>query len=268
VHLPRPPYGIKFNSNFQWSTTSRDVKDGNAAHITREPEPVKAFPDTWRDGIHSYLTSLRDRLTVARDLLAGVGFGVRADRGRESRFVRWYARDFDRLKYRPLFASRDISGEGTGRFTLAQVNVGTRVPIAELGRAATPDELTAPDPLQSASLGRDKGEGAASWFPVNLAGKVFRPTMPSRWKTNEEGMDRLMRADRLIRRARHLTLHLAAVVARQDAHESGQPARARPAGGTSLDEHVTCSPRRRPSARTGAWRVADSASTGRTSTKT
>src|SRR5271155_5664551 len=68
-----PPYGIKFNSNFQWSTTSRDVKDGNATHITREPEQVKAFRDTWRDGIHSYLTYLRDRLTVARDLLADSG---------------------------------------------------------------------------------------------------------------------------------------------------------------------------------------------------
>src|ERR1700721_2084789 len=68
-----PPYGIKFNSNFQWSTTSRDVKDGNAGHITREPEQVKAFRDTWRDGIHSYLTHLRDRLTVARDLLTESG---------------------------------------------------------------------------------------------------------------------------------------------------------------------------------------------------
>ena len=68
-----PPYGIKFNSNFQWCTTSRDVKDGNAAHITREPEQVKAFRDTWRDGIHSYLTYLRDRLTVARDLLTESG---------------------------------------------------------------------------------------------------------------------------------------------------------------------------------------------------
>jgi adenine-specific DNA-methyltransferase len=68
-----PPYGIKFNSNFQWSTTSCDVKDGNAAHITREPEQVKAFRDTWRDGIHSYLTYLRDRLTVARKLLTDSG---------------------------------------------------------------------------------------------------------------------------------------------------------------------------------------------------
>jgi len=67
------PYGIKFNSHFQWSTTSRDVKDGNAGHITREPEQVKAFRDTWRDGIHSYLTYLRDRLIVARDLLTESG---------------------------------------------------------------------------------------------------------------------------------------------------------------------------------------------------
>ena len=68
-----PPYGIRFNSNFQWSTTSRDVKDGKAAHITREPEQVQAFRDTWRDGIHSYLSYLRDRLTVARELLTESG---------------------------------------------------------------------------------------------------------------------------------------------------------------------------------------------------
>jgi adenine-specific DNA-methyltransferase len=68
-----PPYGIKFNSNFQWSTTSRDVKDGNAGHITREPEQVKAFRDTWRDGVHSYLAYLRDRFTVARELLTESG---------------------------------------------------------------------------------------------------------------------------------------------------------------------------------------------------
>ena len=68
-----PPYGIKFNSNFQWSTTSRNVTDGKREHITREPEQVKAFRDTWRDGIHSYLTYLRDRLTAARELLAESG---------------------------------------------------------------------------------------------------------------------------------------------------------------------------------------------------
>src|SRR6185437_15505072 len=68
-----PPYGIKFNSNFQWSTRTRDVKDGNVDHITREPEQVKAFRDTWRDGIHSYLTYVRERLLVARDLLSDSG---------------------------------------------------------------------------------------------------------------------------------------------------------------------------------------------------
>ena len=68
-----PPYGIRFNSNFQWSTTNRFVSDGNPDHITREPEQVKAFRDTWRDGIHSYLSYLRDRLTVARDLLSDSG---------------------------------------------------------------------------------------------------------------------------------------------------------------------------------------------------
>ncbi len=67
-----PPYGINFRSNFQWSTTSPKVSD-RKDHITREPEQVKAFRDTWRDGIHSYLTYLRDRLTVARDLLADSG---------------------------------------------------------------------------------------------------------------------------------------------------------------------------------------------------
>jgi adenine-specific DNA-methyltransferase len=68
-----PPYGIKFNSNFQWSTTDRDAKTEGKGHITREPEQVKAFRDTWRDGIHSYLTYIRDRLTVARDLLTDSG---------------------------------------------------------------------------------------------------------------------------------------------------------------------------------------------------
>ena len=68
-----PPYGIKFNSNWQVSTQSRDVKDGKQADISREPEQVKAFRDTWKDGIHSYLTYLRDRLTVMRDLLTDSG---------------------------------------------------------------------------------------------------------------------------------------------------------------------------------------------------
>ena len=230
-----PPYGIKFNSNFQWSTTSRDVKDGNQEHITREPEQVKAFRDTWRDGIHSYMTYLRDRLTVARDLLTDSGsifvqigdenvHRVRAVMdevfgdenivslitvqkagstfsqylGGIADFVLWYAKDFSRVKYRSLYADRGLSPEESGRFTLAQTAVGMRVPVSEMLRPPTMEELVAPDPLQSASAGRDKGEGAASWFPVSIVGRIFRPTMQSRWKTNEAGMERLIRADRII----------------------------------------------------------------------
>jgi adenine-specific DNA-methyltransferase len=68
-----PPYGIRFQSNWQVSTRKRDVKDGKVADATRQPEQVKAFRDTWEDGIHTYLTYLRDRLTVARELLTDSG---------------------------------------------------------------------------------------------------------------------------------------------------------------------------------------------------
>jgi len=230
-----PPYGIKFDSNFQWSTTSQDVRDGNLSHITREPEQVKAFRDTWREGIHSYLAYLRDRLTIAHELLSDNGsifvqigdenvhrvralldevFGdnnlvslitVQKAGSTFSRylggiadFILWYAKDIERVKYRELFADRALSADDTGRFTLSQVDVGVRVPTTELNRAPNLDELVAPDPLQSASAGREKGEGAASWFPVVVAGQVFKPTMQSRWKTNEIGMQRLARADRII----------------------------------------------------------------------
>lgn len=145
-----PPYGIKFNSNWQVSTLSRDVKDGKQADITREPEQVKAFRDTWKDGIHSYLTYLRDRLTVARELLTESGsifvqigdenvhrvralmdevFG--ADNrimdivfaktvGQTSQFLPgitdyclWYARSREHTKFRPIVKLKELGGEGT-----------------------------------------------------------------------------------------------------------------------------------------------------------
>ncbi len=143
-----PPYGIKFNSNFQWSTTSRDVKDGKAEHISREPEQVKAFRDTWRDGIHSYLTYLRDRLTVARELLTESGsifvqigdenvHRVRAlmdevfgrensislisfstttgstDRylGQTTDYLLWYAKNQVAVKYSPIYQNKTPGGK-------------------------------------------------------------------------------------------------------------------------------------------------------------
>ena len=152
-----PPYGIKFNSNFQWSTTSRDVRDGKADHITREPEQVKAFRDTWRDGIHSYLTYLRDRLTVARDLLTESGsvfvqigdenvhrvrsvmdevFGEanfislitfkKSSSATErylsstSDYIIWYGKRIDSLKYRVLKQERIPGGAGGAAYTLVE----------------------------------------------------------------------------------------------------------------------------------------------------
>ncbi|MGA7263081.1 MAG: DNA methyltransferase, partial [Stellaceae bacterium] len=235
-----PPYGIRFNSNFQWSTTSRDVKDGNKDHITREPEQVKAFRDTWRDGIHSYLTYLRDRLTVARDLLADSGsifvqigdenvhrvralmdevFGqdnfvslISALKTTSSTndflsgvadYLLWFCRDRGRCKYREIYRSKEAGGEGAAHYNGMLMPDGLR-------RAATAQEKASPvnmpdgavlftaDQLQSASMGRDKGEGAASWFRVECEGRIFTPTMQSRWKTNEFGMRRLALSSRLI----------------------------------------------------------------------
>ena len=152
-----PPYGIKFNSNFQWSTTSRDVRDGNTEHITREPEQVKAFRDTWREGIHSYLTYLRDRLVVARDLLCDSGsvfvqigdenvHRIRALMDEvfgESNFCAqisfkktgastddliasgvdhliWFAKGRDRVKFHRAYKSRNLGDEGTEEYMFIQ----------------------------------------------------------------------------------------------------------------------------------------------------
>jgi len=234
-----PPYGIKFNSNFQWSTTSRDVKDGNIGHITREPEQVKAFRDTWRDGIHSYLTYLRDRLTVARDLLTESGsifvqigdenvhrvravldevFGdencigqisVKKTSGATSEnlpgttdFILFYAKNQNQVKYRQAYIGRQLGEDGDATYTFFQDESGQRrrLKAAELSGVALSNDANRIYRLQtlaSQSLGRSKGEGAASWFPVTIDGQTFRPSMSSRWKTNEAGMARLKSANRL-----------------------------------------------------------------------
>ena len=229
-----PPYGIKFNSNWQVSTQSRDVKDGKQTDISREPEQVKAFRDTWKDGIHSYLTYLRDRLTAMRDLLTESGsiFVQIGDEnvhrvrtvmdevfsggnfiseitvqkagstyaeflGGVADYVLWFCKNRSHLKYHPLYDARKLTEDDSGRFTLVRTEWGELIPkrAASIANAAN---LVAPDPLQSASAGREKGEGAASWFPVEMQGRKFLPTMQSRWKTNEAEMERLKRSQRLI----------------------------------------------------------------------
>lgn len=233
-----PPYGIKFNSNFQWSTTSRDVKDGNAGHITREPEQVKAFRDTWRDGIHSYLTYLRDRLVLARDLLTDSGsivvqigdenvhrvralldevFGdhnsvglifVKKTGGLGASglksvgdWIVWYAREKEKLKFRPLFSKKEV---GVGETT------GERY-----------DQVESPDGVTQRPMSRDEREDPSAlpqgWSPFQLdnltsgayrpnttvdytfRGQTFHPGMQSCWKTTVQGLDRLNVAGRLQR---------------------------------------------------------------------
>ena len=217
-----PPYGIKFNSNFQWSTTSRDVKDGNAEHITREPEQVKAFRDTWRDGIHSYLTYLRDRLTVARDLLTESGsifvqigdenvHRVRAVMDEvfgDGNFVSiiayakttgfsgdtlsnvadymvWYAKKRDLLKYRDLYTAKQAGEAGATKYREISSIQALKNSAHERTRLATSDQLTS----QGASLSEQR-------FPY--AGRVWTAPKGLHWKTTVEGLIRTAKAERII----------------------------------------------------------------------
>ena len=227
-----PPYGIRFNSNFQWSTTSRDARDGNAAHITREPEQVKAFRDTWRDGIHSYLTYLRDRLTVARDLLADSGscfvqigdenvHRVRAVMDEvfgESNFVTqvffkttsnlggsfiggsgdflvWYAKSKPNAKYRQLFQPSGLEQDAGNRFTRVQTNHFVRRPMSAPERARERSALAKVRVYRHDNLKSQSG-GETTGFDYLYEGHLFRRGRGF-WKTNIQGMDRLAKAWRL-----------------------------------------------------------------------
>ena len=228
-----PPYGIKFNSNFQWSTTSRDVTDGKADHITREPEQVKAFRDTWRDGIHSYLTYLRDRLTVARDLLADSGsiflqigdenvhnvravleevFGsnnfvslicIQTTTGFKSKYIGniadyviWFAKDKSKGKARsPLYRKEFELGEGNARWLLLKDFSYRGVTVAEKrNEKPIPDGARPYKPDNIISQGRAK-----SPQPFEFQGKTYDSwSKNSHWKAScPIGMTRLGRANRI-----------------------------------------------------------------------
>ena len=237
-----PPYGIRFNSNFQWSTTSRDVKDGNSAHITREPEQVKAFRDTWRDGIHSYLSYLRDRLTVARDLLAESG-SIFVQIGDENvhrvralmdevfgdanfvsllsyrssvplgatyipgimTYIVMYAKSRDCLKFRRLFAERDPKEET--RYAFVENNRGQYARLTasqrqEIEHVAETNRLFVAENLNSA------GRTESCVFPFEFEGHEYLPTRGKSWKTNRDGMNRLILAGRILSPAGNLNYKL------------------------------------------------------------
>jgi adenine-specific DNA-methyltransferase len=241
-----PPYGIGFGSNWQVSTQNREVSDGKLKDVTRQPEQIRAFRDTWKDGIHSYLAYLRDRLTVSRELLADTGHvfvqigdenvhlvrslldevfgaenfislitfkktsGATGDfLGGVTDYVVWYAKDRSQAKYRQLYRGREVGGVGGGAYNRVLLPDGTRRRIRrdEMEDLSTLPEGARPYRLQtltSEAQGRQKGEGAASWFPVDFDGGTYRPSMQARWKTNEAGMERLRLANRLEGTARTL----------------------------------------------------------------
>ena len=224
-----PPYGIRFNSNFQWSTTSRDVKDGKAEHITREPEQVKAFRDTWRDGIHSYLSYLRDRLTVARDLLTESGsvfvqigdenvhrvravmdevfgegnsislisFSKTSSASTEllagvNDYLLWYAKDRKKIKYRQLHNRKQIGSQGSGQYRFVEEHSGFRRNILN-------SEILDPSSIDGRIFRYDNmtSQRPPGNFPVDIEGKSVRPST-GYWKTGEVGMSRLHWANRLV----------------------------------------------------------------------
>jgi adenine-specific DNA-methyltransferase len=224
-----PPYGIKFNSNFQWSTTSNKVTDGKADQITREPEQVKAFRDTWRDGVHSYLTYLRDRLAVAHDLLTESGsvfvqigdenvhrvrslldevFGAKNvvsqilyRRGgfqtsgalpNTFDYILWYSKSRDSLKYRSLYVGVPLADWFAGQQVWVESNNGGRTEYVP-GR-----EVPADLSVHTHRAAYSASGGESSQFAVQLDGIEYLPPAGRGWSTNPVGFSRLRAANRLM----------------------------------------------------------------------
>jgi adenine-specific DNA-methyltransferase len=234
-----PPYGIKFNSNWQVSTQSRDVKDGKQTDISREPEQVKAFRDTWKDGIHSYLTYLRDRLTAMRDLLTESGsifvqigdehvhrvravldeiFGesnfvsnlvFKKTGGQSSSaianvndFILWYAKDRTRLKSRPLYSKKVPGDEGATNYEWLEEASGARRPMnarEKVGEVPLPSNCKIMQPYPMFSDGPSQRDRPLVW-----RGAEFKPSSNSHWKTHGEGLQRVAKADRFVAQGKTL----------------------------------------------------------------
>lgn len=233
-----PPYGIKFNSNFQWSTSNRDVKDGKAEHITREPEQVKAFRDTWKDGIHTYLTYLRDRLIVSHDLLSESGsifvqigdenvhrvrslldevFGednfisqilFKKTGSMSGSFISgiadtvlWYGKNRQATKYRRLLVERsnDAIDSGFGNIELESGE------CRGLSKKELSGEIPMPkgrrfqtSPLMSAGEAKEPQ-------PFEYLGRTFLPTKGNHWKVSSSKLPMLAMSGRLYAAGNTLT---------------------------------------------------------------
>ncbi len=226
-----PPYGIKFNSNWQVSTRSRDVKDGKLEEISREPEQVRAFRDTWKDGIHSYLTYLRDRLTAMRDLLTESGsifvqisienvhrVSALMDEvfGPENRVVQvsfvtanpqtgsllednsdyilWYARDKAKAKYRtPYLPKSELRGGAAAYRFLRFPDLSIRTK-SQVEKGEKPNHSEGARIFRGDKLTSSHPPGS---YPVAFEGREWIPGKGF-WSTGEVGMRRLRESDRLI----------------------------------------------------------------------
>ena len=220
-----PPYGIKFNSNFQWSTTSRDVRDGKKEHISREPEMVKAFRDTWQDGIHSYLTYLKVRLIVTRDLLSDSGSifvqigdenvhrvrtvldevfgqhnfisiithvttgGIKQNfLATQADYILWYGKNRKETKYRQLFTPKDAFDGSAKTFTWLELSDGARRGMTGTEKASgqTPTDSRIYRPGNVTTQGNPE-------FEFIYRGKIYKRP----WKTTFNGMQRMGKSNRL-----------------------------------------------------------------------
>ncbi len=229
-----PPYGIKFGSNWQVSTRKRDVKDGKVEDATRQPEQIRAFRDTWKLGIHSYLAYLRDRLTVARELLTETG-SIFVQIGDENvhlvravmdevfgsenflslitytktttttgdflpntnDFIIWYAKDIDRSKFRQLFVEKNIGEAGATKYDRAMLQDGSV-------RLLSAEERAGVKPLGSDCRAFNLGdltsarvrEARTGYFPIEFEGRTYLP-QKREWSTHRDGIARLLLAGRI-----------------------------------------------------------------------
>lgn len=224
-----PPYGIKYGSNWQMKLNSRDVKD-NDESVSGEPEMIKAFRDTWELGIHSYLSYLRDRLVLAKELLTQSGsvfvqisddnvhlvrnlldevfgsenfmslitFKKTSPLGANglptvSDYIIWYAKDKENVKYRQLFEPKDI-GEGS-MYTSVELPDGSR-------RKMTKDEKLTPTLLPKGArpyrLGTlfSAGYTPSCMYDVEFENKIYSSSKKS-WVTTKKGMERLIDINRV-----------------------------------------------------------------------
>lgn len=229
-----PPYGIKFNSNFQWSTQNAKVDDGNIAQITREPEQVKAFRDTWKDGVHSYFTYLRDRMTVARDLLTSSGcmifqigdenmhrtrvildevFGeenfvcqitVKKTHHQESNYVPSvadyilvYAKSKNELKYRAIRSEKSLAGIDFSKFNKT---IDKELRVNAIPKEWKDNSELIPDdrvPIRTDITLTQDGDSGNSQVPWGVFSEDYFPGKGRHWRTHEDGRRRLYRAGRV-----------------------------------------------------------------------